>query len=434
LTIGLEILPVFLKILLDINRSKFNFLLTSNTVAKYAKYMLLFCGLLAKDITAQDDFILESAYKKDIKVGAELLDQYLPILKDQSVAVVANQSSIVGDKHLIDVLLENKISIHHVFAPEHGFRGFADAGEKVDDNIDEKTGLPIISLYGKNKKPSKEQLEGVDIVVFDIQDVGVRFYTYISTMHFVMEACAESGIKVLVLDRPNPNGFYIDGPVLKPQFKSFVGMHEVPLVHGMTIGEYAQMINEEGWLENGIACDLQVISCENYTHKDLYKLPVKPSPNLPNMTSIYLYPSLALFEGTIISVGRGTDKPFQQIGHPEFTNGDIVFTPKSGPGAKYPKLQDEECKGVDLSNFGSFYLRHTRRLYLYWMIETYKSFPKDKMFFNKNNFFNKLAGNAQLQVQIRNGLSETEIRASWQQDLLAFKEIRKKYLLYVDFK
>ena len=362
-----------------------------------------------------------------------MLDQYLPLLNEQTIAVVANQSSKIGEEHLIDVLLENKVKIKHVFAPEHGFRGFADAGEKVDDKVDEKTGLPIISLYGKNRKPSKEQLEGIDLIVFDIQDVGVRFYTYISTMHYVMEACAELDIKVLILDRPNPNGFYVDGPVLKPQFKSFVGMHEVPLVHGMTIGEYAQMINGEGWLENGIVCDLEVIKCENYTHKDLYKLPIKPSPNLPNMTSVYLYPSLALFEGTIISVGRGTDKPFQQIGHPDFENGDIQFTPKSGPGAKYPKLQDEECIGVDLSNFGSFYLRHTRRLYLYWIIEMHKSFPEETVFFNKNNFFNKLAGNAQLQVQIRNGLNETEIRASWQEDLKKFKETRKKYLLYLDY-
>jgi len=366
-------------------------------------------------------------------VGAEQFQAYLPLLNQKKIAVVANQSSRVGERHLVDVLIEHEIDVKKVFAPEHGFRGFADAGEHIEDGKDAETGLPIVSLYGKNKKPSREQLAGIDIVIFDVQDVGARFDTYISTLHYVMEACAEYDLMCIVLDRPNPNGFYVDGPVLKPQFKSFVGMHEVPIVHGMTIGEYAQMINGEKWLKKGVHCDLKVIPCLNYTHSDLYKLPVKPSPNLPNMTSIYLYPSLALFEGTIVSVGRGTNKPFQQIGHPNFLVGDIQFTPQSVPGAKYPKLNGETCKGIDLSNFGSFYLRHTRRLYLYWILELNRNLSQSQEFFVQNNFFNKLSGNAELQRQIRDGWDESKIRSSWQADLKLFKTKRKQYLIYPDF-
>ena len=384
-------------------------------------------------LLSQDNQIPESVFNEDIVVAAERSTEYLPQLKDKRVALVANQSSLVKDQHLVDFLLKNEIDIKCVFAPEHGFRGFADAGETVEDGKDEKTGLSIVSLYGSNKKPSEDQLKGIDIVVFDIQDVGVRFYTYISTLHYVMEACAENDIPLLLLDRPNPNGFYIDGPVLEPSFTSFVGMHRVPLVYGMTIGEYGMMINGEGWLKNGIKCDLQVISCDHYSHSDLYKLPVKPSPNLPNMTSVYLYPSLALFEGTVVSIGRGTDKPFQLIGHPEFDQGNIRFTPRSTVGAKYPKLENRECKGIDLSNFGSFYLRQSKKLYLFWLIETHNDL-KDKIdFFNENNFFNKLAGNDSLMKQISSGQSEEEIRASWEQGIRDFKSIRAKYLLYQDF-
>ncbi|MEM7163399.1 MAG: DUF1343 domain-containing protein [Bacteroidota bacterium] len=404
-----------------------------NQRVKYVNYTLIFLLIGIFNLQGQDGIIPESAYKKDIIVGAERLDDYLSKINDKNIGIIANQSSLVSGEHLVDVLLDKSIKIKKVFAPEHGFRGFADAGELVKDGKDQKTGLDIVSLYGKNKKPTSEQLAGLDLLIFDIQDVGARFYTYISTMHYAMEACAENGVEFMVLDRPNPNGFYIDGPVLKPQFKSFVGMHEVPVVHGMTIGEYAQMINEEGWLAEGQKCALHIVKCSNYTHKDLYKLPVKPSPNLPTMTSVYLYPSLAFFEGTIVSVGRGTDKPFQQIGHPAFEGGDIEFTPKPMPGARYPKLEGENCKGIDLSNFGSFYLRHTRRLYLYWISEMNKNLSGNLEFFSKSNFFNKLAGNAELQKQIRSGMDEIAIRASWQEELNAFKLIRNNYLLYPDF-
>lgn len=401
------------------------------SLAKYGKYLLIIC--LSQVGNAQDEVLSSDVFNEHIIVGAERVEDYLPLIKGKSIAVVANQTSRINEVHLVDSLLSHGIQIKHVFAPEHGFRGFGDAGEKIGDEKDPKTGLKIISLYGKNKKPKPGYLEGIEAVIFDIQDVGVRFYTYISTMHFVMEACAEQGVPVIILDRPNPNGFYVDGPVLKTQFKSFVGMHPVPLVHGMTIGEYAQMINGEGWLENGIKAELTVIKCKEYDHSMLYRLPIRPSPNLPNMTSVYLYPSLALFEGTIISIGRGTDVPFQVIGHPDFKQGDFEFTPISKDGAQFPKLQGQLCKGIDLRNFGSFYLRHTRRLYLFWILEMYKKMPGDQEFFNKNNFFNRLAGNAELQQQIRNGIPEIEIRASWQKDLKQFKEIRKKYLLYEDY-
>ena len=402
-------------------------------IAKYVKILGIVFLINTGNAQSEKEVISDNIFSDSVLVGAERIEEYLPLIKNKNIAIVANQTTRIGDSHLVDSLISLGIRIKHVFAPEHGFRGFADAGEKVDDERDPKTGLKIISLYGKNKKPKADHLEGLDVVIFDIQDVGVRFYTYISTMHYVMEACAEQGIPLIVLDRPNPNGFYVDGPLLRPQFKSFVGMHPIPLVHGMTIGEYAQMINGEGWLENEIQVELTIIKSKNYDHSVLYKLPVRPSPNLPNMTSVYLYPSLALFEGTIVSIGRGTDFPFQVIGHPDFEQGDFEFTPVSKAGAQFPKLQGQLCKGIDLSNFGSFYLRHTRRLYLFWILEMYKKMPGDQEFFNKNNFFNRLAGNAELQQQIRNGTPEIEIRASWQEDIKRFKEVRKKYLLYEDY-
>ncbi len=371
--------------------------------------------------------------KPALRMGPARLEQYLPILRYKRVGLVVNQTSTVGDAHLADVLLSQQINVQKVFAPEHGFRGKADAGEKVSNSRDIKTGLPIISLYGKNKKPTAEQLRGLEVVVFDIQDVGARFYTYISTMHYVMEACAENGISVVVLDRPNPNGHYVDGPILEPDYQSFVGMHRIPIVHGMTVGELANMINNEGWLKNGVRCHLSIIPCEGYDHTTFYDLPIKPSPNLPNSRSIHLYPSLCLFEGTVMSVGRGTDQQFQIIGNPQLRNMPFQFRPISKPGAKYPKHENKTCYGYDLSNMPISYLRQNRQLNLDWLLQMYQAYPDKANFFNKNNFFNKLAGNSRLQQQIKSGMTETQIRATWQADLDHFKQIRKQYLIYPDF-
>lgn len=367
----------------------------------------------------------------EIKVGAEQTSEYLPLLKGKSVAIVANPSSMIQNTHLVDSLLTLGVKIKKVFCPEHGFRGLVDAGEKVKTEKDSKTGLPIISLYGKNKKPSPELLKDVDVVIFDIQDVGVRFYTYLSTLHLVMEACAENKKQVIVLDRPNPNGYYIDGPVMEDAYKSFLGLHPVPLVYGMTIGEYAQMINGEGWLKGGVKCDLKVIKLLGYTHTDLYELPVKPSPNLPNMASVYLYPSLGLFEGTVVSVGRGTDLPFQVIGHPTLEKAPYTFTPEPRPGASDPKYKGQVCKGFDLTDFGKEYMKDLKKIYLFWLIGTYQNTPDKSTFFDEN--FNYHAGNSTLQQQIKDGKTEAEIRASWEPGLKKFKVIRKKYLLYTDF-
>lgn len=358
-------------------------------------------------------------------VGAEQTNLYLPLLQNKKIGVVANHTSMINDVHLVDSLLTLKINLKKVFSPEHGFRGKADAGEKVSSNIDAKTKLPIVSLYGKNKKPYPEQVKGLDVIVFDIQDVGARFYTYISTMHYVMEACAENNIKFVVLDRPNPNGNYVDGPILENEFKSFVGMHQVPIVHGMTVGEYTQMINGETWLANGVKCDLEVIKMQNYSHSTEYELPIKPSPNLANMQAILLYPSLCLFEGTPISVGRGTEKPFQWIGSPKLKS-DFMFVPKSMEGAKEPLLKGETCYGLDLSA-----VNVKKELDLSYLISFYNQYPDKEHFFEK--FFNTLVGNAKLQEQIKQGKTEEEIKATWQKGLLEFKAKRKKYLLYQDF-
>lgn len=370
-----------------------------------------------------------------IIVGAERFDQYMNYLQGKKIGIVVNHASLVGsigdEKHLLDALLTRGIAVQKIFTPEHGFRGKADAGEKVESNVDEKTGLPIISLYGSHRKPTKQDLKGLDLVVFDIQDVGARFYTYISTMHYVMEACAEHNIPVIVLDRPNPNGFYVDGPVLDTAFKSFIGMHPVPIVHGMTVGEFAQMINGEGWLGKGLTCELTVISCADYDHNTFYELPTRPSPNLPNMTAIYLYPSLCLFEGTVISVGRGTDKPFQIIGHPDLKKANYIFTPESMEGAKQPKLQGELCYGLDLSSKGKSHFGSKRSLDLSWLLTFYTRYPDKENFFTP--FFEKLAGTDKLRKQIEEGQSETEIRKSWKTELEIFKATRKKYLLYPDF-
>ncbi|MEZ4799472.1 MAG: DUF1343 domain-containing protein [Flavobacteriales bacterium] len=369
-----------------------------------------------------------------LKTGAERTTEYLPLLLGKKVGVVANATSIIDSTHLVDSLLNSGVQVTKVFAPEHGFRGDHGAGDKVSDSKDVKTGLPLISLYGSNKKPSNEMLKGLDVVIFDIQDVGARFYTYISTMHYVMEACAENKIPVIILDRPNPNGFYIDGPVLHSKFKSFVGMHPIPVVHGCTVGELAMMINGEGWLQNGLKCDLKVIPCEGYDHNTLYTLPVAPSPNLPNASSIYNYPSLCFFEGTIVSVGRGTELPFQIFGFPDDQSGVFEFTPKDIEGVvTNPPFEGQMCKGHNVQAFGEFYFPVNKQLYLIWLLDEYKSNPQIKDFFSRPEFFDKLMGTDMVRKQIEEGQSEEEIRKSWQSGLDSYKSMRKRYLLYKDF-
>ncbi len=388
-------------------------------------------GLLNFPVHAQEitNIIITS---EDIRTGAERTNLYFPLLKGKNVAVVANQTSMVGKTNLVDTLLNSGIKVVKVFCPEHGFRGEKNAGEHFASYIDEKTKLPVISLYGKNKKPKKTDMKDVNVVLFDLQDVGVRFYTYISTMHYVMEACAENNVEFIVLDRPNPNGYYVDGPVLEEKYKSFVGMNLVPIVHGMTVAEYACMINGEGWLKNGIKCNLKYVTVDNYNHTYLYVLPVKPSPNLSNMNAVYLYPSLCLFEGTVVSVGRGTDKPFQMIGHPQLTNTSISFTPNSIEGVcTDPLYKGIQCNGYDLSEFVDVYLKNSRKLYLFWLMETYKQLKDKTQFFN--SYFDNLAGNATLRQQIMQGMSEEDIHKSWESGISKFKKIRKKYLLYPDF-
>ncbi len=394
---------------------------------------ILFISILILNVSCFGQDLVSS---ESIVVGAEQLDTYLPKLSGKNIGMVVNQTSMIGEQHLVDVLVNQNendfqiarvFSISRIFSPEHGFRGQAEAGETVRDATDIKTEISIVSLYGKMKKPIPELLSDLDIVVFDIQDVGARFYTYISTMHYIMEACAENGKKVLILDRPNPNGHYVDGPVLEPEFKSFVGMHPIPIVHGMTVGELAMMINEEGWLEGGVKCDLEVITVKNYTHTTSYSLPVNPSPNLPNDLSIALYPSLCLFEGTTISVGRGTHYPFTLIGYPDPVFGSFTFTPVSIQGMSTdPKHEDKLCYGIDFSD-----TTHPTGLSLKYLIEFYKKADfKDKFF---GNYINLLAGTDKLANQIKEGKSEQEIKATWQEDLAKFKSIRKKYLLYPDF-
>ncbi len=362
--------------------------------------------------------------------GASQMDQYIAKLKGKKVALVVNQTSTIGDSHLVDILLEKGIDIVKVFAPEHGFRGKADAGAKINDQMDEKTGLALISLYGKNKKPSPEMLTDVDLIVFDIQDVGCRFYTYISTMSYVMEACAESNLPMIVLDRPNPNGFYVGGPILEDPLKSFVGMHNIPIVYGLSIGEYATMVKGERWINQADDLDLEVVYCANYERNMSFELPIKPSPNLPNLQSILLYPSLCLFEGTNISVGRGTDKPFQQIGHPALADFDYHFTPKSVEGASKPKHNNTFCFGHDLSSLSKKAIADQGFDLSYLLNYQQAMSAKGKAFFIENNFFDKLAGNSNLKQQIDEGDSLEEIEAGWQEGIQKYLSIRDKYLHY----
>lgn len=359
-----------------------------------------------------------------IIVGAQQLDVLLPKLSNKKVALVVNQTSLVGKTHLADTLKSRGVTIQKIFAPEHGFRGTADAGEQITDGVDSKTGLKTISLYGENKKPSAAQLKDVDVLIFDIQDVGARFYTYISTLQYVMEACAENSKRLIILDRPNPNGNYIDGPVLKPELKSFVGMHPIPIVHGLTVAELARMINGQGWLGKGMFCDIDIIKVKNWKHNDPYSVPVAPSPNLPTDHAIKMYPSICLFEGTVISVGRGTKMPFEIIGHPDLKNYSYRFSPRSIIGmAKNPPYENLICLGLDLRK-----AEPEAQLNLKYLVEMYKAYPEKDKFFN--NFFDKLAGTTELQQQIKNGVSEEVIRHGWASDIVNYKEMRKKYLLY----
>ncbi len=366
--------------------------------------------------------------KKSPIPGANQIELYRTILEGKSIAVVANQTSIIGHTHLVDTLLAIGINIKVIFAPEHGFRDLADAGESIENGKDTETGIPLISLYGSHLKPTPEDLAGIEVVVFDIQDVGARFYTYISTLHYIMESCAENHIKCLVLDRPNPNGFYFDGNILDTIYRSFVGMDPVPVVHGMTVGEYASMINGEGWLKGRVKCDLVVIKCIDYTHKILYELPVRPSPNLPNQTSVYLYPSLCFFEGTAISCGRGTSFPFQVFGNPYLPDRGFSFTPENVPGAKNPQLLGIKCYGTDLRDAVKKKLVPLTELNLDWLINAYKDFPQKDKFFN--SYFDVLAGGPVLREQIEKGMSARQIRATWKEGLVKFAKIREKYLLY----
>ncbi len=353
---------------------------------------------------------------------------YMPLITGKTVAVVANQTSMTGNMNIVDFLVSKGIDVKRIFAPEHGFRGAADAGESISDGKDAVTGLPVISLYGSHSKPFPKDLDGIEVVIFDIQDVGVRFYTYISTLHYVMEACAENKVKCIVLDRPDPNGFYIDGNIADTTFRSFVGMHPVPVVYGMTIGEYAMMINGEKWLKGGVKCDLQVIKCKYYTHKTYYELPVKPSPNLPNQTSVYLYPSICFFEGTNISLGRGTPFPFQVYGSPLLPDKGFSFTPVSVPGAKNPSLEGLKCYGKDLRDAIKEKLVPYRGINLEWLIEAWQDYPQKDKFFTA--YFDVLACGPVLREQIGKGMTADQIKASWRDGLDKFSKIRQKYLLY----
>jgi uncharacterized protein YbbC (DUF1343 family) len=369
--------------------------------------------------------ILSVSHAQNIIVGAEKDNFYIDLLMNKQIGVVVNQTSIAHGKPLVKFLLSKEVNVTRIFTPEHGYKGVADAGEQIEDSEERGTGIQIISLYGDNKKPKAEHLQGLDIIVFDIQDVGVRFYTYISTLHYVMEACAENNVKLLILDRPNPNGDYIDGPVLRDGFQSFVGMHRIPVVHGLTIGELAKMINGEYWLKDSLQCQMVIVRVGNYHHQYSYSLPVKPSPNLPNDQSVRLYPSLCFFEGTMMSLGRGTEFPFQVVGYPDPSFGEFKFVPQNRPGANTPKFMGKACYGKDYRD-----INPPPKFNITEVIEFYNKSGRNKDFFN--DYFNKLAGNSELRKQIEAGLTEDEIRISWIEELNDYKTLRRKYLLYPD--
>ena len=387
---------------------------------RHAGFIICFTAVL---------LMLPGLLPAQVRTGAEQTESYFPLLKGKKIGIVANSSSAVGTINIVDFLIQKGFEVQRIFSPEHGFRLNAEAGQTLAGGIDSATGIPVVSLYGSQRKPNVSDLKSLDIVLFDIQDVGVRFYTYISTLSYVMEACAENNIPLILLDRPNPNGFYIDGPILEPEFKSFVGLHPVPVVYGMTIGEYACMVNGEKWLKNNVNCDLTVIRLTNYTHRIKCDLPLSPSPNLPNLNAVYLYPSLCFFEGTTISIGRGTTFPFEVIGHPEMKSGTFFFTPRSIQGASlHPPFEGQECRGIDLRGYLLKYPDRQGKINLAWLLETFREFNQDPLFFT--GYFNKLAGNATLQQQIKAGKSEKEIRKSWQAGIEVFRKIRAKYLLY----
>jgi len=391
-------------------------------------YLFLSCGM-SPEVSVQSEE--PSPKTEELQPGIYDFERLLSLIGNAKVAVVTNHTGVIGDVHLVDSLLSAGVVVKKVFAPEHGFRGDRPDGEKIDDGIDRKTDVAVISLYGKNKKPSEESLQDVDLVLFDIQDVGARFYTYLSSLHYVMQACSEKGIPLIVADRPNPNIHYTDGPVLKEEFKSFVGLHPVPIVYGMTIGEYALMLNGEGW-HQAETCDLTVLPCLSYRRSMNYELPIKPSPNLPTMESVYLYPSLCLFEGTKVSVGRGTDEPFTIIGEPGNKSGDFVFIPEPKEGASTnPKHQGVTCRGYDLSSFISE-PAELSQLDLTWLVRMYEETNDPKDFFLESGYFDKLAGTDQLRKEIIDGIDLPTIREGWQESLKEFDTIRAKYLIYKD--
>jgi uncharacterized protein YbbC (DUF1343 family) len=370
--------------------------------------------------------------RNDVIPGAEQMHLYLPLLKNKMVGIVANHTSRVKNSHLVDTLLNSNVNIAKIFALEHGFRGDADAGQQLEDGIDSRTGIPIVSLYGKDYKPTPSDLEGIDVLLFDIQDVGVRFYTYLSSLHYVLEASSENKVLLIVLDRPNPNGFYVDGPILDTVYQSFVGLHPIPIVHGMTLGELANMMIGENWINQANHAELNVILCKNYSHDSIVNITINPSPNLQSMKAIYLYPTLGLFEGTIMSVGRGTDFPFLVFGHPVFPEGNIKFTPRSIPGiSTHPKFKGRECQGVLLNDYPMEYLINQPGIHLEWIILAYERMGKPEDFFN--SFFLNLSGNKSLKQKIANGWSAEKIKKTWEPGLNEFKIMRKKYLLYNDF-
>jgi uncharacterized protein YbbC (DUF1343 family) len=401
-----------------------------NTTPKKLTFLyLILCSLLvACTSTNSVDKTKVNIQSKNIITGAEQVTRYLPMLKDKSVGLVVNQTSQIANQHLVDVLIANNVNVQAIFAPEHGFRGEHDAGEKFSSSVDVKTGIPLISIYGKNRKPSAEVMEAFDIIIFDIQDVGVRFYTYISSMHYMMEAAADAGVHFIVFDRPNPNGAFVDGPILEPEFRSFVGMHKIPILHGMTIGELALMFKGEGWLNSTNDLNLTVVDMKNYQRTKTYSLPIKPSPNLPNDVAINLYPSLGFFEATPVSIGRGTAFPFQVIGHNEISLGNFHFTPVSTPGAaSSPKLMNKDLVAQDLRK------NHTRGIDLSFIIKWHKAFKEqNRVFFTRASFMDKLSGTDKLRKAIEAGKTEQEIKQSWQAGLLKFKKLSKPYLLYLE--
>jgi uncharacterized protein YbbC (DUF1343 family) len=366
-----------------------------------------------------------------VLTGCERTELYLDKLKGKSVGLVANQTTIIGTEHLADFLIRQGVNLARIFAPEHGFRGEADAGADIRNDVDARTGIPVISLYGNKIKPVAADFQGIDIIIYDIQDVGVRFYTYISTLHYLMEACAENNIPLLVLDRPDPLGYYVDGPVMENEFKSFVGLHPIPVVYGMTPGELARMINGEGWLKGGEKCNLQVIPCSGYDHNTRYQLPVNPSPNLNCMQAIYLYPSICLFEGTIMSLGRGTSSPFRVVGHPDYPDKGFSFIPQAGKSNQDPLLKGQTCYGINLQNISLDSLKQINRINLEWLINVSRKMDRGKDFFIP--YMDRLAGTAKFRDQILHGLTEKEIRNSWQPALDEFHTKRAAYLLYSDF-